>query len=403
MILLMKTAILGCGIAGLSLAHYLCDVKPRIIDPAYTVGGVMGTRTEPFFFERGPRTFQTARSKHLLELISDLGLSDHIIQADRSAAKRYILCRGKLKSPLRQPGVVWGLLNEWHRTSEIVEDESVFDFFAKRIGKRATERAIDALVTGIYAGDMHTLSMRHAFGGVMQMVEEHGSITKAFFRKKRAERGTLFTLKGGTQQLIDALSQDVEIVPRADLDDFDHIYCTIPYESSLEMFPKLPKMEGVFTRPLATLNMGWKALRLPLKAFGYLVPRVEEEPILGVVFDSCIFPQQNRHAGEVRLTVMMREPNIDVALLSLKRHLGIDTYPDDLHINSYRHAIAHYPVGYKKLASDWKREAKKIYPNVTFCGGFLSNPSVDGRISQAAQLAAEHRELRHPQALKSCT
>ena len=40
------------------------------------------------------------------------------------------------------------------------------------------------------------------------------------------------------------------------------------------------------------VNLVYPGKVLPMDGFGYLVPAHEPELILGVVFDSCVFPEQ---------------------------------------------------------------------------------------------------------------
>lgn len=54
-----------------------------------------------------------------------------------------------------------------------------------------------------------------------------------------------------------------------------------------------------------------------VEGFGYLVPSIEQQPILGVQFNSCAFPQQDPkvHCGRWCLYDMMMI-NVNVAVLS---------------------------------------------------------------------------------------
>lgn len=83
---------------------------------------------------------------------------------------------------------------------------------------------------------------------------------------------------------------------------------------------------------------------LPVRAFGYLVPRVEQDTVLGTVFDSCAFPGQEA-PSEVsqqwtRLSVMIGgadQPSAladlstahieEIATEALSRHLKITQRP----------------------------------------------------------------------------
>jgi oxygen-dependent protoporphyrinogen oxidase len=68
------------------------------------------------------------------------------------------------------------------------DDESVFDFARRRIGREAAEVLVDAMVTGIYAGDPHRLSLEAAFPRMRAMERDHGGLVKAMVARGRARR-----------------------------------------------------------------------------------------------------------------------------------------------------------------------------------------------------------------------
>ncbi|MCI5051940.1 MAG: FAD-dependent oxidoreductase [Simkaniaceae bacterium] len=366
-----KNLVIGSGISGLSLARRLENVT--IFDPTDTPGGVIGSRTGRFFFEKGPRSFRVDRCQKLLKIIHELGLEDEIIYASKNSKRRFILHNGRLRSPLSFPAVWWAIANEWRRPLGPTTDESVHDFFCRRLGKRVTDLLIDPVITGIKAADYREVSMQWTFPNIT-------SLTSSFLKKKKGDP-RLFTLKSGLQTLIDRLADGLNFTTtQPDFSHYDTIYSTIPYEPTLKLFPKLPTIERLKTQPLSAINFAWENASLQKPGYGYLIPRLENEKILGCVFDSYIFPQQNKTENELRLTVMMREPDTQVALAALARHLNLTQMPDEVHINAYPQAIANYPVGHPEKIQAWLERAKELYPNVHFLGGFTSKPSVNDRI-----------------------
>jgi oxygen-dependent protoporphyrinogen oxidase len=127
------------------------------------------------------------------------------------------------------------------------------------------------------------------------------------------------------------------------------------------------------TSSVAAVNMGWKQSVLPYQGFGHLIASREKEDVLGVVWDSSAFPEQNCSPDETRLTVMLggihrpdlltlSEPEItSVALKAVAKQLGINKAPDVLHVSVARNAIPQYVVGHeervKKLEADLEKAA----------------------------------------------
>ena len=65
------------------------------------------------------------------------------------------------------------------------------------------------------------------------------------------------------------------------------------------------------------INLVYPGKVLPMDGFGYLVPAHEPELVLGVVFDSCVFPEQvyaqNRKSAELTFDVASRARQTSLA------------------------------------------------------------------------------------------
>ena len=106
--------------------------------------------------------------------------------------------------------------------------------------------------------------------------------------------------------------------------------------------PPIPK------KSIWVVNLCFAGDVLPKKGFGFLVPTKEKETLLGTLFDSTIFPQQNV-AGETRLTAMLREEEanpLEAALDALRRHLKILAKPIFSSVFLAKNAIPQFEVGY---------------------------------------------------------
>src|SRR3972149_10259782 len=80
---------------------------------------------------------------------------------------------GEIKSKNPPPGV----------------DESIFEFASRHIGKEAAEKLIDAVTTGIFAGDARKLSVKSCFPVMIELEKEgSGSLVRAMFGRGRAKR-----------------------------------------------------------------------------------------------------------------------------------------------------------------------------------------------------------------------
>jgi protoporphyrinogen/coproporphyrinogen III oxidase len=441
--------ILGAGISGLSTAWFLKkrfgkEIVITLIDQQERVGGWIQTvQKEGFLFEQGPRSCRAAGAGlATLQLIEDLGLQDQVITADASAKVRYLYQNGSLHplptgplsfllSPLMK-GVIPALIRDWRTPRGEKEDESIYDFFRRRFGPTIAERFADPLTSGIYAGDIRQLSVRSCFPFLYRWEQEHGSILRGAFKKKAPQtpvssfiqsvrKEGLFSFKGGMEMLTKEIAHqlDAEILLGTTVTscsweqegiqlrlsngstlEADHLFAAIPPTALLPLIPKtneglIQECRGISYGSVAVVSIGFKENVLNKKGFGYLIPSAENQEILGVVWDSCVFPQQNQLPDETRLTVMLggaHHPNIqnlseteclDIALHSLDRHLHIRTVPSVTAIKFACEAIPQYPVGHHLWADRLNQSLADLSPHITLVSTATGGAAVNDCISKS--------------------
>ena len=129
--------VIGGGISGLACAYRLFQLglPVTLLESEARVGGLIGTvEQDGFLFETGPQSFQGTDS--VLDVIRDIGLENHLEQAD-PRAPRYVLRDGKLEKIPMSPQAILGssllgLGSRWRvatealrRTKPPSEEESV--------------------------------------------------------------------------------------------------------------------------------------------------------------------------------------------------------------------------------------------------------------------------------------
>ncbi len=357
----------------------------------------MQTVCEPYFFEKGPRTFKASRSESLLELIEMLELKDEIISAQSGA--RYLWKDGKLRKislSLLSWKMIYALIKEW-RIAPKIGDETICEFSTRRFGKEITETFIEPLTLGIYAGDIRKLSVSACFPALKEWENMHGSVLKGMFKREKKQKG-LFSLKHGLSTLVSRLQESVPIfygckascvrlgegviVECGDqVFKADHLVVALP-ATAMQSIEGLEGFE-IPSLSLTLVHLAYNRDVLSKKGFGYLVPSTEGEQVLGVVFDSAVFPQQNRSENETRLTVMIRgNGDLEIAKDAVKRHLKIDAEP-------VFQKVAYYPDVLPQFEVDHLERLEKMpkHPQVTWIGNYLKGVSVNACISQAKEAA----------------
>lgn len=256
-----RIAVVGGGIAGLATAVQLetqaaergLEVDVTVVESSDRLGGNIRTDTDRgFTIENGPNGFldNVDATPALVKL---LGLEDRLVQADESAAIRYLYRKGALRrlpagplSFLRSPilsvrGRLRLFLEPFMSSAAAREgrDETIYEFAGRRIGDEAARILVGSMVSGVFAGDIERLSLPAAFPKMRAMEADHGSLVKAMVSKMLARRaakkaaargedvahdtrpggpagpgGTLTSFVGGMRDLVDAAAEKLTTPPK---------------------------------------------------------------------------------------------------------------------------------------------------------------------------------------------
>ena len=257
----MRVAVIGGGIAGLAAAYELekargagADVEYTLFESRERLGGSLASETvNGVVLERGPDSFLSEKPAGA-ELCRELGLTDQLTPSNDANRKTYIVVKNRLV-PLPDglmfliptklvPTALSGLfspatkirmaLELLHPPRPSGQDESVAALVERHFGQEAVDRLADPLLSGIYGGDATQLSARAVLPKLVEMETQYGSLTRgmlAAHKQMRAKmaaarnasangtsapgqgaprpnagpRSIFTSLKGGLQQLVDAL------------------------------------------------------------------------------------------------------------------------------------------------------------------------------------------------------
>lgn len=387
----MKIIVLGGGISGLSAAWHLQKqgAEVTVLEKSGRVGGWIETEKGEWLFEKGPRTF---RGEHLFELIQDVGLEKELLFS--KGGKRYLWHRGKLRSFL--PGWILGAIRELFVSKSELEDESIYDFAHRRFGAKIAETVFDPMTLGVYGGEIEKLSVKACFPFLVRWEQERGSVIRGFLAKKKGKSG-LFTLRSGMGSLIEALAKKLNVVLNCPVEEVreNGVFAGGKFWEADRIVSALPgqvlgRLTGFWedfkTKSLWVVRLGFEKEFLKKSGFGYLVPSREKEQLMGMVWDSKIFPEQ----GEGRLTAMVRDSKkdpIEVTLEALRRHLGVRQQPKAIEALFAKEAIPQFEVGYLSRLQQFLRDMQKHFPKMAIVGNYLEGASVDACIRKAKNIS----------------
>jgi protoporphyrinogen/coproporphyrinogen III oxidase len=395
----MSVAVIGAGISGLSLAHELMarGREVAIFEASPQPGGKVGTRVrDGFTLEAGPNGFLDSEPA-TLELVAALGLEGRLRRASPASKRRFVLTRGVVRevpaspklmfsSVLSVPGRLRLLLEPFTRRGKS-EDESLASFMRRHLGREAADVLVDAVQSGIYAGDPERMSVAAVFPKLAAMDQQYGSLLVGMMRSRPSQsppgseaggphgsspaaaplsarrRGSeLCSFDGGLGTLIAALAE--QLGPRLrcstrvtalglegagwtlTLDESGRpgtfrarqVVLALPPTPAAALVRPLDQdaaaaLSEIRSAPVAVVHLGYApgtVVNRP-QGFGFVVPYREGRPLLGILYVSSFFPWRAPD-GAVLLTCMLggvRHPEVlerdETGLAALAREQVRDT------------------------------------------------------------------------------
>lgn len=428
-------AVLGGGISGLSTAWYLKKkgFEVTLFEAQEDTGGVI--RSEPnqySVFDFGPNTIRD-KTGSVSEMIADLGLEDEVLSMSEGSKTRFIVRNGELKKIKQNPiSFLFSDVLSWKGKKELFSeplrarlksdsDESIGSFLERRIGKEAVEYLADPFFSGIYAGDIYSLSKKKLIGKLADFEQEYGSISKGFFKsrkKKFSFKPKVISFKKGVQQLTDKLTERLEDsilhegvknlqvqqsnfkVTTTDHEyTFDKVVSCLPaYVLKEVLKTNDQKLENSLSEvnysPMLSTQLVFKKedLNLPENGFGFLIPRKESIRLLGAIWKSNIFPDQTEDEY-VHLNLMTGGSHdikvIDQDIRDIEREVieefsGIMNVKGNAEMVSsklWEKAIPQFHVGFASVEESidrFQKENEGFYIGGNFRWGVSVSDCVDG-------------------------
>ncbi|HBZ39301.1 MAG TPA: protoporphyrinogen oxidase [Balneola sp.] len=328
-------AVLGGGISGLSTAWYLKKkgFEVTLFEAQEDTGGVIRSVSNQYsVFDFGPNTIRD-KTGSVSEMITDLGLEDEVLSMSEGSKTRFIVKNGELKKIKQNPiSFLFSDVLSWKGKKKLFSeplkkslnsdaDESIGSFLERRIGKEAVEYLADPFFSGIYAGDIYSLSKNKLIGKLADFEQDYGSIVKGFLKSRKEKssfKPKVISFKMGVQQLTDKLTERLQDsilheevkslqvqqsnfkVTTADHEYiFDKVVSCLPaYVLKEVLKTDNQKLENSLSEinysPMLSTQLVFKKedLNLPENGFGFLVPRKENTRLLGAIWKSNIFPDQ---------------------------------------------------------------------------------------------------------------
>jgi oxygen-dependent protoporphyrinogen oxidase len=434
----MRTAIIGGGIAGLAAAYELeqarvagADVEYTLFESREKLGGSLSSEiVDGTVLERGPDSFLTEKAAGA-ELCRELGLGDQLTPSNDAERKTYILVKNRMVAlpdglmflvPTKLvPTALTKLFSIKTKIKMGMEllhpprptglpDESVAALVTRHFGAEAVDRLADPLLSGIYGGDAAQLSARTVLPKLVEMESEYGSLTRGMLAAHqkmaakakesahknsngagsgagRPARSIFTSLKGGMQQLVDAIEARLKrdwvrlgtpvtalentatgwvVEAGGRRESYDAvIVCSQAWAAGR----LLSGIDGTLSEDLMgvpysssiTLNLVYDEAKLPElpDGFGFLVPASEGRTMLACTFVHRKFLGRTAPGkavlraflGGMKNEALLTEPDevlVETARREFKEILGITAEPEYVQVSRWKRAMAQYAVGHQE-------------------------------------------------------
>lgn len=460
----LRLAVVGGGLSGLTAAYHLQElarqagrsVELTLFEASPQTGGIVGTiRRDGYLVDVGADSFITNKPA-ALRLCRKLGIEDRLQPLDPRFRGALVLHEGRpVPVPdgfqLLSPSACWPmirtpLLSVWGKLRmglelfvpprQSTDDESLADFVRRRFGEEALERLIQPLVGGIYTADPEKLSMQATLARFVEMEQKYGSVirgSRAQLKGQHADSdatstgaryGLFLGLKGGLQDLVDALMRAIQ--PTVRLQTGVRLQAAIerptgwqlqnsatdgPWDGvvlAMMAHQAAALVEGTdaeLAAALRTIEYASSAIvvsghqlsefREPPPAFGLVIPHRERRRILAVSFSSRKFADRAPEGGILLRTFIggalqqhlferSDEELLQIVREELQDIFGIGT--QWAQIVRYANAMPQYHVGHLQRVARIEELAAR-HPRLALTGNAYHGVGVPDVIQQAEDAA----------------
>ncbi|MCS7025838.1 MAG: protoporphyrinogen oxidase [Bryobacteraceae bacterium] len=419
-------AIIGGGISGLSAAWHLAQTgKPfTLFEKQPRWGGVIETAYwEDCVLEAGPDSFLAAKPE-AFELIRELGLQAELIASNDHQRVTFVWKNGRMRplpdglvmmAPTRILPVALSPLLSWRTKVRMglelfsarpgpKSERSVADFVREHYGQETVDYLAEPLLSGVYGGDVESLSVNAVLPRFVELEAKYGSLTRGVLQSRKSQpagpspsKALFATLKGGLGQLVEALHSrlvacgklvcgEVEALERSaqgwrlrltgDWMEADSVVLAVPaYQAAKLLAPHDARLASLLNsiEYSSSITMALVYRNLPRRptGFGFLVPRKERRHLMAGTWVQNKFPHRAPGgyailrcfiggAGSEALLSQSDEAILRAALSDVQLLTGISRAPDHHRISRWSRSMAQYTLGHQARVREIEERIKPL-------------------------------------------
>jgi protoporphyrinogen/coproporphyrinogen III oxidase len=414
-------AVVGAGMTGLALGYHLsrAAVPHVVFEGSPRVGGVVRSgRVDGHLLEWGPQ--RTRLTAGVRELVDALGLHDQVITA-RPDLPLYVLRAGKLRQvPFSAPHFLRSdivrfrdklpLLLEPLRHGAVPE-ETVADYFTRKLGRGLYENLAGPLYGGLYASDpadmLVGLSLGHVLSEfgigrslILALLRRGGSIRPpaacSFIEGMEAFPRALYAANEANVRLaapVNAVRREGSrwrVEWAGGLLEAERVVVTTPAAAAARLlaeFRAASSLSHLRYNPLAVVHLHAETA---LEGLGYQVGLAESLITRGVTFNDSLFGRRGVYTAYLggarsRAAVEWRDEDLaEVAVREFEQATGFGATV----LSVERETMPAWDSSWTAL------RGFTAPPGLRIAANWESRPGLPGRLAQAKRLASEFaREL----------
>lgn len=451
-----KVVIIGGGIAGLTSAYYLQKIVQEqqlpmdiiLIESSHRLGGKLQTVVrDGFTIERGPDSF-LARKTSMIRLAEEVGMGDQLVH--NSTGKSYVLVNDQLHpmpggsvmgvpteiGPFITTGL-FSLTGKMRAAADFIlpkspggKDQSLGEFFRRRLGDEVVENLIEPLLSGIYAGDIDQLSLMSTFPQFYEVEQKHRSLILGMKKSTPAQpkkteikgpsKGAFLTIKSGLQSFAEAIEDklDPKIILKGHRVDkvtksnhqyeiflnngevitADSVIAATPHKITQSMFSSFSffdPFKNIPSTSVATVALAFpkEAIKKDIDGTGFVVSRNGDYSITactwthkkwehstpeGKVLLRCYVGR----SGDETIVDLSDDRIIKIVLEDLSKTMNITMEPEFSVVSRWKESMPQYTVGHKQRLETIKKHLEKDLPGIFLAGASYGGVGIPDCIDQ---------------------
>ena len=452
-----KAVVIGGGITGLSAMYYLqklkleenLDLELVLIEREQQLGGKIKTvADDEFVMEVGADSI-VARHASVMPLIEDLGIKDRVVY--NSTGISYLYANNVLHAipkdtvfgiPMNREALFSSTLVSEEGKEEALKDfdsinesftrdSSIGEFLEAFLGKELVENQIAPVLSGVYSGNLHELTLASTLPYLVDYKNKYGSIIKGFEANKEFFQGAankkFISFDQGMQVLIDALEEKLEDahilkglstkavkknnerylveLEGGEAIDADFVILATPHQVAQQLLG-ITELDVEFDQflnsSLISVYLGFDVSddQLPEDGTGFIVSQESDLHCNACTWTSRKWSHTSKnHKLLVRLFYKSSHPSYgmlknlseeelaDVAMGDVRKSLGIEEAPLAVEVTSWKNLMPNYHMAHKTAISALEMKMEELAPNIKLAGSSYFGVGIGACIQNGSDLA----------------